>query len=142
METKKCLACGEEKTTDQYYRYQKKCKRCYNLYYQQKWREKNKGRRWHPRIPDEHIPPGVDLIKWYDAYRRYGISLEEYGKLVARTQCDICKEPIDGRSRNIDHCHKTGKIRGVLCKHCNVGLGAFRDNPHVMMTAIAYLHYS
>ena len=40
---------------------------------------------------------------------------------------------------NIDHCHKTNKIRGLLCHHCNIGLGNFNDNVVNLQLAIKYL---
>ncbi len=45
----------------------------------------------------------------------------------------------DDKSVHIDHCHKTGKVRGLLCKLCNCGLGYFRDDPKLMLAAITYL---
>lgn len=51
--------------------------------------------------------------------------------------CAICrsKEPGSKIGWNLDHCHKTGRIRFILCAHCNRGLGAFRDNPNFMRKA-------
>lgn len=40
----------------------------------------------------------------------------------------------------VDHDHKTGKVRAMLCNHCNRGLGHFRDNPATLQNAIEYLH--
>lgn len=51
--------------------------------------------------------------------------------------CLICKE-VTGRLY-LDHCHETGKIRGMLCLHCNSGLGSFRDDPARLSAAIEYL---
>lgn len=54
--------------------------------------------------------------------------------------CRICLlPPKEGKSLNIDHCHKTGRVRGLLCHNCNLGLGLFRDNPTILATAIEYL---
>lgn len=41
---------------------------------------------------------------------------------------------------NIDHDHKTGKVRGILCQGCNLGLGGFRDNPGYLLSALSYLN--
>jgi uncharacterized protein YlaI len=56
-------------------------------------------------------------------------------------QCAICNHilAMDNNTLNIDHCHKTGKVRGLLCFNCNVGLGNFRDNPINLKKALAYL---
>jgi hypothetical protein len=61
-------------------------------------------------------------------------------------KCAICFLPETSKSNNekiknlaIDHCHKTGVIRGLLCQKCNIGLGAFLDNPDLLKKAIIYL---
>ena len=58
-------------------------------------------------------------------------------------RCAICgtDEP-GGTGWHTDHCHVTGRVRGILCHHCNVGLGCFKDNPEFMREAIKYLEES
>jgi hypothetical protein len=56
--------------------------------------------------------------------------------------CKICKTNTSGTKRGnfaVDHCHKTGKIRGLLCSNCNVGLGYFDDSVELMEEAKQYL---
>jgi hypothetical protein len=54
--------------------------------------------------------------------------------------CDVCGGlPLPGRKLNIDHCHTTGAIRGLLCHGCNVGLGYFKDSPERLIKAAEYL---
>lgn len=55
--------------------------------------------------------------------------------------CGICgdTEPTTKRPWHIDHDHETGKVRGVLCHHCNVGIGNLRDDPELLRAAIAWL---
>lgn len=57
-------------------------------------------------------------------------------RLAIATACDLCGEvgPL-----HVDHCHKTGAVRGVLCHLCNTGLGSFRDSPTLLARAINYL---
>lgn len=79
-------------------------------------------------------------------YRKlFGISLEEYNRMFAEQGgvCKICLQPQDGLTKNlaVDHCHKTGMIRGLLCKDCNIGLGAYKDNKQLLEKAIAYLTF-
>lgn len=58
-------------------------------------------------------------------------------------RCAICLTDIlpFGRSRAVDHDHKTGALRGMLCKSCNIGLGNFRDNPLRLVNALVYLGF-
>lgn len=78
----------------------------------------------------------------------YGITLEEYSKMLEDCGgvCYICNQPEtsinrhgDTKPLHIDHDHKTGKIRGLLCSSCNKGLGFFKDNEELLKAAIEYL---
>jgi hypothetical protein len=54
--------------------------------------------------------------------------------------CPICGSKLgNARARNVDHCHKTGKVRMVICGMCNRGLGSFRDSVALLESAIVYL---
>jgi hypothetical protein len=72
----------------------------------------------------------------------YGISLEEYNAMLEEQQyvCKICRRP---NSRNhplsVDHCHRTGKVRALLCVKCNVGLGSLDDSIERLEEALLYL---
>lgn len=73
----------------------------------------------------------------------YGIT-EEILENIKRKQngrCAICGKIINEFTKDfaIDHNHKTGEVRGLLCMNCNIGLGAFRDNKTIMRKAIDYL---
>lgn len=52
-------------------------------------------------------------------------------------KCLICNEI--PKRLVVDHCHTSGKVRGLLCDHCNTGLGRFKDSPELLMAAIRYL---
>lgn len=54
-------------------------------------------------------------------------------------KCHLCDNPLAIEKSNIDHCHTTLKIRGILYTSCNVGLGMFKDNIHLLYKAIVYL---
>lgn len=76
--------------------------------------------------------------------RTYGITLAERDAMLQEQglKCAICStdEP-RGRHKewHVDHCHKTGEVRGLLCNNCNIGLGLFSDNPSILRSAITYL---
>ncbi|MFH8577146.1 endonuclease VII domain-containing protein [Streptomyces zaomyceticus] len=71
--------------------------------------------------------------------RQYGLTAEELEAMETAQEgrCLICGDP--GDPLVVDHCHVTGKVRGLLCTLCNLGLGAFRDQPRRMAAAMAYL---
>lgn len=75
---------------------------------------------------------------------KYNLTPEEYDLMLKKqkNKCAICK--VDNPQSNvqyfhIDHCHKTGKIRGLLCHHCNTSLGGFRDSLRLLKNAVTYL---
>ncbi len=88
---------------------------------------------------------------WYDNNRDkakntilkrvYGIDFERYQELLAtqKGRCAICERPPKKRQLSVDHCHKTKKIRGLLCSDCNITLGNMRDNPKLLRAAAQYL---
>ena len=74
--------------------------------------------------------------------RLYGVTPIEVARMYekAGSKCEICHVPErDGETLCIDHCHKTGAVRGLLCDKCNNAIGRFDDNPSVVYSALAYL---
>lgn len=77
--------------------------------------------------------------------KRYGLTKAEVDELrEARAGlCDICKRPADARSRgarlHVDHCHGTGRVRGLLCSNCNTMIGLANEDPMVLLVAVEYL---
>lgn len=73
----------------------------------------------------------------------YGITLIQYNQLLASQnfRCKICNTHQESLKRrlNVDHCHKTGKIRSLLCVSCNRALGYLGDNPKTAINAYDYL---
>jgi len=78
--------------------------------------------------------------------RRFGITLDDFNEMYKNQggKCLICDatESMSGHRLAVDHCHITGKIRGLLCKSCNVALGGFKDNIESLKKAIKYLEES
>lgn len=74
---------------------------------------------------------------------KYGLTKDNYDRLLLDQdgKCRICKKS-DGGYLHIDHCHDTGKIRGLLCQRCNIGLGQFRNSVENLQNAIRYLSAS
>lgn len=67
-------------------------------------------------------------------HRRYGLSTAELGGLA--TACQVCGST---EALHVDHCHETGRVRGVLCRACNMGLGMLGDTPSRVRALLAYL---
>lgn len=70
--------------------------------------------------------------------QRYGLTVEEYEAMLERCngRCQIC----DSKDKlNVDHCHATGAVRGLLCTSCNTGLGKLGDTREGLLAALRYL---
>lgn len=81
-----------------------------------------------------------ERVRQHQLMAHYGIGLDEYNALLAQQGglCGICSAP-PTETLCVDHCHATGKVRGLLCRKCNTGLGCYGDDIDKMKTAIAYL---
>lgn len=80
--------------------------------------------------------------KRYHFRKEYGISIEQVEQIrtLQGNKCAICKDPFsDAYKTQLDHCHDTGKVRGLLCINCNWLLGKSRDNPDLLREAAKYL---
>jgi hypothetical protein len=126
------------------------CKECRRVSFKD-WASKNKDRI------ASHNKANKELRKAYYAdpdrkrkyrgdwlLRTYGISHEKYDEMLAAQGgvCAICSQPErSARNRHlaVDHCHKTGKVRGLLCTNCNRALGLFSESPAVLSFAINYI---
>ena len=77
--------------------------------------------------------------------RLYNMSLYDYNRLLKEQdgKCAICKTENAHTTRanhfHVDHCHETGRIRGLLCHHCNHLLGHAKDNIQILLNTIRYL---
>ena len=95
---RKCSDCGENKLYKYFSKSKNNCKKC----------QSNK-----------------------DSIRRYGLDNNQILYILdeQNNQCPICLDNIDNRSKaNVDHCHDSGAIRGILCQNCNTAVGLLSDN--------------
>lgn len=77
--------------------------------------------------------------------KKYGMSLTEYNEMLDSQGgvCKICNKPTANDKRLcVDHCHKTLKVRGLLCNGCNLVLGKINDDVNLLRSAIDYLEKS
>lgn len=131
---KLCTKCKDAKPTEEFFKNKNKsggldnwCKKCYG-----DWRRTDaKGK----------IRERKEKLK-----KRYNITEEEYQMLLKfqKNGCKICgnKKTEANRKMSVDHCHKTNKVRGLLCDQCNRGLGMFKDDVLTLQRAIYYLELS
>lgn len=97
-------------------------------------RDNETRRLWHHANKDKSVD--------YHLRANYGISKAEYDALLAEQGgvCAICRqECCTGRRLSVDHDHETGKVRGILCSNCNIGIGKFKENTDLLLAAINYL---
>lgn len=73
----------------------------------------------------------------------FGITQAQYNEMLLKQNysCAICHTHVDSFSKDlaVDHCHTTGKVRGLLCSNCNLGIGNFKDDITLLNTAIEYI---
>lgn len=160
--TKKCPECGEVKTTTDFYLrngfpggYCKPCNRKRAKLSEEKERREKpeqfaERRRKAVRAYRERHPERVrEQVRWNKKKCKYGVTRERYEQMVADQdgKCAICgvTENRYGdtvRDWDIDHCHDTGEVRGLLCTNCNRGIGYMQHDADRLQAAIGYLKCS
>jgi hypothetical protein len=130
-----------------YYLKNKDKLQAYSKEYNKKWYQDNKEKRDAQK--KEYNKINKEKIKLqkqeYELKKKYGITLKERNILLQKqnNKCKICSlkfnENIFKLKACVDHCHETEKIRGLLCRTCNAGLGYFKDNIEQLTKAINYL---
>ena len=106
-----------------------------------KYRDQNKEQI--SATKKEYYQKNKEAILRSRKLKKYNLTEEQLTELESVTHCQICGVVLDcSRKTHIDHCHSTGKVRGVICADCNHGLGNFKDNPKFLANAISYLHAS
>ncbi len=138
---KQCSVCKETKELDQFYNVKStkdgkgyRCKECDNKA-RQKWAASNPER--------SHLSQRQRNLK-----HRFGVDLEWYEEQFKKQNysCAICETKTNKTAGerqfwnfSVDHCHESGKIRGILCNNCNRALGLFQDNPELLKKAVNYV---
>jgi len=151
-ETQRCRNCDTIKPLTSYHNDKKnkngkstRCSSCARLS-TKSWREQNleRSRAKSKELYNLHKDRYLKNSRNNYLKRKYKLSEKDYQQLenLAQGNCTICKTPFGtGRwdKAVVDHCHKTQLVRGLLCRQCNIGLGAFKDNPSYLINAISYL---
>jgi len=148
-ESKYCPDCDKTKNITEFYKngksYMKRCKLCHN----------QKSRQWEKDNPDKNR---ARKVKWYkdnpgskranNLQQHYNATLADYDYLFKEQGglCAACGQPetnLDKRTKqvknlHVDHCHKSEKIRALLCGGCNTALGHLKDDPARIRLLLAY----
>lgn len=129
-EPRACWTCQETKDADEFHRQRggrhRHCKECIRA----RHRARYKATGGKDRVFDQSLR------------RLYGITLDQYNAKAAEQggRCGLCgRAPETDRRMHVDHDHATGKIRDLLCHHCNLLLGNAQDSVDRLQLAIAYL---
>lgn len=155
MATQKCTKCGSVKELDQFHLNTSKsnghtnvCKPCANTC-SREWNAAHRGarniamRKWR----DRNVEKYSERIHAKRLRQFYDMSADEYAaKLAAQNGCcAVCKQAETSRYKgtlrrlSVDHNHKTGEIRALLCTRCNAALGLVNDDPDILLAMINYL---
>lgn len=131
------------------------CRKCYEKWLRQTnpafaERQRKNCRLWVKNYADKKrksdkkwLAKQDTLYRWARHLKsRFGITPEEYYKMLASQKgvCNICeRSPKPSKRLAIDHCHKTGKIRGLLCFRCNYGLTFFSESEKMLLKAASHV---
>jgi hypothetical protein len=106
-----------------------------------KWRETHL--EYVKAANKEWVAKNPEAVRGYILKRRYGIGIVEFDRMLAEQGgCGICvgsDSGVSGRKMSVDHDHKTGKVRGILCRGCNSGIGFLKEDIAVIESAAAYV---
>lgn len=143
MSTKKCSACREVLPVEDFWRrsalksgYKSQCKSCSRAGVRRIYRDRTEAEKRRVTLWKNANP---DRVKGYDL-QRYGLTLAQYDEMLQRQggACALCREAFESAPQ-VDHCHRTQRVRGLLCRLCNLGIGKFRDNPALLRSAAEYV---
>ncbi len=108
--------------------------------YHDKWKSRNPE---YYKLKYRELPKEIRIKKRRkQLLDQYNLTEDQFNKMIISQNnlCAICNNPQTGnRLLAVDHCHKTGKVRGLLCTKCNNGIGNFNDNIEILNKAIHYL---
>jgi len=146
MNKYKCNKCGIEKElTAEFFYKNKNIKRGFS-YWCKDCSDKNRNKEKDRIRARNYARKNYHKHRNYTLKSKFDITLNDYDDLLKKQdgRCAICGM-INSETKydfSVDHDHKTGNIRGLLCTNCNLALGNFKDNPFVLLKAFKYLRPS
>lgn len=140
---RKCIDCGLWKDEQDFPmagggRRRNRCKPCYNQYQAVQRNRPERQAKIKRSWKEASAKYYTTEKRRNKTLRSYGLDEEEYNRMydVQGGLCAICRKDL---RLVVDHCHKTDRIRGLLCNQCNIGLGAFGDSLDSLRAALVYL---
>jgi hypothetical protein len=132
----KCTKCSGNKPPSRKDNYCIECRREYNRAWERKNREKRRKCR--------QLPENRYVSKKKQRLKRYGLTLDEWNDMRVNQsfKCKICgthETDCQQETLCVDHCHTTGKVRGLLCHTCNRAIGLLKDDVSLLLDAVKYL---
>lgn len=144
-----CNKCGVQKSFAEYGKRSSSkdglfatCKACRAIYNKQWHKDHQESRR---KSSSEYRRRSPDKGKHRAQYKRYGLFPGEKERLLELQGgvCKMCSTDFPGKGGwHTDHCHSSGKVRGILCHNCNRGIGYLKDDPKLVAKAVEYLETS
>jgi hypothetical protein len=117
---------------------EKECQRCFVVKPLAEFNKIHCENRPHPYCKICHNQSSRD----YAYKKKYNLSIQDVYKKLKKQKysCLICTKYIDKDSFVVDHNHLTNKVRGLLCRNCNTGLGFFKDRIDLLSRAVVFLY--
>lgn len=155
---KKCYLCQIDKSGGEFYKdlrskdgLSSKCKSCAKTFKSKHFRTKTE--KYCPQCKTTMPVAAFDLNNHGDGYQtacktcrslvkiisKYPALTEEFYRSMMDEQRGLCKICGAFEALRVDHCHATGRVRGLLCNSCNLGLGMFKDSTERLLAAAKYL---
>jgi hypothetical protein len=167
VKVKVCSVCGEAKPITEFYKApgcvdgrRGDCRTCFQAKAKAKARRdddpdvleaaRERTRRWRAENPERYAE-NRRRFKESGGYKRslrqthlkkkYNLTLEQYDRMLEAQGggCKICGRPPGDIALHVDHCHITGRVRGLLCFPCNAALGHLQHDPDIIETALVYV---
>lgn len=151
IQSKRCARCGETKSHEFFHKdtrskdgLQRKCKTCHSVLAKEWWAEhgkeayqkhKDQQHEWRKKNPERYAA----RQRRYHLCRKYGFDQAEFQQRIVDQggKCACCGD--GGTELVVDHCHRDGKVRDLLCQPCNKMLGCANDSTERLQFAIKYL---
>lgn len=140
-----CTKCKETKSHNEFRKINSHCRTCERAWHARNYINKKdkilaKNAEWRKANPKEVIKHARNAL-----LRQYGITQDQYDAFLVSQgyKCAICESIDAGRKTSkqflVDHCHKTGRVRGLLCHKCNAAIGMLKESRKILEKAIEYL---